>query len=171
MLPPRRGRREFGCSMSVISDSCTWNTREELVRLREHVVDHVILNDTMENVATDEAKVTIDSAGSTLDECPFFGLIMRSLWVGVVNVCDSNCGRLDLSSNNRERLRLTDPVVHPEVRQTVCQHDGPASDAFGGEVKRTHSDSKSEVAQGDERGLRRREDVSCRIQMTLLVSR
>ena len=102
--------------------------------LREHVVDHVIFNDTVKDVATDEAKVAIDSASSTLDESPFFGLVMRSLWVGVVKVCDSNCSRLDSSSDNRERLKLTDPVVHPEIRQTVCQQDGPASDAFGGEV-------------------------------------
>lgn len=61
--------------------------------LREHVVDNVVLNDAVENVTADEAKVTVHGGGSTLDKSPLVGLVVRGLWVGVVKVGDGNCGK------------------------------------------------------------------------------
>jgi hypothetical protein len=61
-----------------------------MMNLREHVVHNVVLDDAMEHVAADEAKVTVDGGGSALDESPILGLVMRGLLVGVVKIGDSN---------------------------------------------------------------------------------
>lgn len=56
------------------------------------MVDDVSVDDAMEEVAADEAKVTIDSGEGALDEGPALGLEVRHLGVGVVEVGDGNCG-------------------------------------------------------------------------------
>lgn len=118
----------------------------------EHVVDDVVLNDTVEDVATNEAKVAVDCGSSALDESPVVGLVVRRLLVCVVKVGDGD-----------------DPVVHPEVRQTVCQESGRCADAPRGEINRAHGQDESNVAQRDEWCLGRSENGGSRVQMTLLV--
>jgi hypothetical protein len=58
--------------------------------VREHVMNNVVLNDAMEDVAANEAKFTIDGRSGTLDESPVVGLVVRSILVGVVKVSDRN---------------------------------------------------------------------------------
>lgn len=60
------------------------------VNLREHVVHNVVLDDAMEHVAADEAKITVDGGRSALDESPVLRLVMRCLLVGVVKIGDGN---------------------------------------------------------------------------------
>ena len=66
---------------------------------------------------------------------------------------------------------LTDPVVHPEVRKTICEKNGRGSNAAGPDIESSHGEDESDIAQGDKRSLRRGEYVGSRIQMTLLVAR
>ena len=54
-------------------------------------MNHVILNDTVEDVATDEAEVTINGGSCALDESPVLGFVVRGLGVSVVKVSDGNC--------------------------------------------------------------------------------
>lgn len=118
----------------------------------EHVVDDVVLNDTVEDVATDEAKVAVNSGSSALDEGPVLSLVVRCVLVCVVKVGDSD-----------------NPVVHPKVRETVCQESGRCADAPRGKVDGAHGEDKSNVAQGDKWRLRRSEYGRSRVQMALLV--
>lgn len=62
--------------------------------LREHVVDDVVLNDAVKDVAADEAEFTVDGRGSALDESPVLGLVVRRLRVGVMEVCDGDYSKL-----------------------------------------------------------------------------
>lgn len=66
---------------------------------------------------------------------------------------------------------LTDPVVHPQVRQSVCQQNSPASHALRSQVQRTHGNEKTKVAQRNERCFRRSEDMGSGVQVALLVRR
>jgi hypothetical protein len=58
--------------------------------VREEVVDHVVLNDAVEEVAADEAKLAVDGGQSSLDKGPVLGIIVRHIDVGVVQVGDGN---------------------------------------------------------------------------------
>lgn len=59
--------------------------------LREHVVNNVVLDNAVEDVATNEAKLAVDGGSSALNESPFLGLVVRGLRVSVVEVRDGNC--------------------------------------------------------------------------------
>lgn len=54
------------------------------------MVDNVELNDAVEQVTANEAKLSVDGSKSTLDEGPALGLVMVHLQVGVVQVSDGN---------------------------------------------------------------------------------
>lgn len=54
------------------------------------MMDDVVLNDAVEKMAPDEAKVAIDSSQRTLDKCPVLGLEMRNVNVSMVKVSDGN---------------------------------------------------------------------------------
>lgn len=56
------------------------------------VVQDVGLNDTVKQVAADEAKLAIDRGSGTSDEVPFLGSIVRKRGVGVLKECNGNCG-------------------------------------------------------------------------------
>lgn len=58
--------------------------------LREHVVNNVVLNNAVEDVAADPAKLTIDSRHSALDERPVLGLVVSGILMRVVQVGDSD---------------------------------------------------------------------------------
>lgn len=55
------------------------------------VVQHVGLDDTVEDVAADEAEVTVDSGGSTAGKVPYLGLVVGEGWVGVLEESDGHC--------------------------------------------------------------------------------
>ena len=65
---------------------------------------------------------------------------------------------------------LTDPVVHPEIRQAICQKNRGSSNARGPEIQGGKSENKPQVAQCNKRCLGWRENVGSRIQMGLLVA-
>ncbi len=54
--------------------------------LREEMVDNVCLNDAVEQVSANEAKVAINGRESTLDEGPILGIKMREIGMRVMEV-------------------------------------------------------------------------------------
>lgn len=59
--------------------------------LREDVVNHVEINDTVEDLATDEAEWPINGGQSSVQESPSISLVVVAVWVSVVKVSDSHC--------------------------------------------------------------------------------
>lgn len=57
---------------------------------REEVVDNVLLNDTVEQVLANEAKLTVNSSESALDVGPALVGVVRNLGVVVVEVGDGD---------------------------------------------------------------------------------
>jgi hypothetical protein len=53
-------------------------------------VNNVVLNDAVEDVATDEAKLAINGGKSALSVGPIVCLVVRSFRVGVVEVSNGN---------------------------------------------------------------------------------
>lgn len=51
----------------------------------------MVLDDTVEDVAADEAELSIDGGSSALDKSPFLGFVVRGLRVSVVEISDGNC--------------------------------------------------------------------------------
>lgn len=72
------------------------------------MVDNVELNDTVEQLTTNEAKIPVDSGQSTLLEGPGALLKVLSIAMVVVKVSDGNCSLLVTSSieNIVERIIL-----------------------------------------------------------------
>ena len=58
--------------------------------LREEVVNNVVLNNAVEQVAADKAKLAVNSRQSALDKGPVLGVVVRHLHVSVVQVSDGN---------------------------------------------------------------------------------
>jgi hypothetical protein len=56
--------------------------------LREDVVHDVVLDDAVENVTPDEAKLAVDCRHCALLVCPGAFLVVRRFRVRVVQVCD-----------------------------------------------------------------------------------
>lgn len=54
------------------------------------VVQDVGLDDTVEEVAADEAKLTVDGRGGATDEVPLIGSVVREGGVGVLEESDGN---------------------------------------------------------------------------------
>jgi hypothetical protein len=54
-------------------------------------MDDVVVNDVVEQMATDKAAVTVDRGQGALHKGPAVGLEMRDIRVRVVQVRDSNC--------------------------------------------------------------------------------
>ena len=76
------------------SVSCLGGTpRTKQKYSREYVVNNVIFDDTMEEMATDEAEISINSRQSTLLVGPGFVLVVWNLGMRVVEICDCNCKR------------------------------------------------------------------------------
>ena len=61
------------------------------------VVQNVGLNDTVEDVTTNEAKVTVDGGGGATSKVPHLGLIVRERGVGVLQESDGNCRSQNVS--------------------------------------------------------------------------
>ena len=58
--------------------------------LREKMVDDVGLDDAVEEISADEAKVAIDGGERTLDVGPVLGIEVGEIGVGVVEIGDGN---------------------------------------------------------------------------------
>lgn len=56
-------------------------------------MDDVVLDDAVEDVATDETEIAVDGGSRSLDESPVLGLVVRCLRVSVVEISDGNCNR------------------------------------------------------------------------------
>jgi hypothetical protein len=57
---------------------------------RENVVNNVVLDNTMEDVATDKAEFTINGGKSALGISPVLSLVVRGFRVGVMKVSNGN---------------------------------------------------------------------------------
>jgi hypothetical protein len=103
------------------------------IDLRKDVVDDVVLNNAVEDVAADEAKFTVNSRECTFGVSPRVCLVVGSLGVGVVKVSDRNCYtvRFGCILLCRDELKLTNPVVHPEVRTAGMCSIHPATLTLG----------------------------------------
>lgn len=55
------------------------------------VVEDMCFDDTVEQVATDETELTIDSSSGSADKVPFFGSVVGERWVGMLEEGDGNC--------------------------------------------------------------------------------
>jgi hypothetical protein len=54
------------------------------------VVHDVVLDDSVEDVASDEAELAVNGGERALGVGPFLGFVVRSVGVGVVEVCDGD---------------------------------------------------------------------------------
>lgn len=74
------------------SVSCLGGTRRTKKQKysREYVMNNVIFDDTMEEMATDEAEISINSRQSTLLVGPGFVLVVWNLRMRMVEICDCN---------------------------------------------------------------------------------
>lgn len=66
------------------------------------VVQHVGLDDTVEDVAADKAEVAVNGGGSTAGEVPHFGLVVREGRVGVLEEGNGDCEEY-VSKMDREK--------------------------------------------------------------------
>lgn len=55
------------------------------------VVENVSFDDAVEYMAADEAKVAVNGCCGATGKVPYFGLVMREGWVGVLQISDGNC--------------------------------------------------------------------------------
>lgn len=114
------------------------------------VVKHVGLDDSVEDVAADEAEFTINGGSGAASEGPGFGGVVRDGGIGVLEVGDGHCNKSE-RAHQRENCRIhTEPVVHPEVWNKVPdEHVGPAISVA--KVVEDGSGSKeTQVAEQDE---------------------
>lgn len=57
-----------------------------MANIREKVVNNVVLNDAVEQVATNEAEFSVHSCEGALDKGPVLSLVVGDLHVSVVEV-------------------------------------------------------------------------------------
>ena len=69
-------------------------------------MNDVVLDDAVEDVAADEAKITGDGGRSALDESPVLRLVMRCLLVGVVKIGDGNYNNQFSGSNFCQMIHI-----------------------------------------------------------------
>jgi len=69
----------------------------------------------------------------------------------------------------RKISELTDPVVHPQVREAVEQESVETAERLGDLVQDGEGDEDADVGEGYEGLLAGGEDVGCGVQMALLV--
>lgn len=58
--------------------------------LREQMVNNVVLDDAMEEMASNKAKVSVHCCKGSLDKCPVLCIKMRHVGVSMVQVGDSD---------------------------------------------------------------------------------
>ena len=105
------------------------------------MVDNVLVNDAVEEVLANKAKVTVDGSESSLDKGPAVGLKVVDIGVGVVEVGDGD-----------------EPVMNPHVGGDVQEKDSPPAKHAGGEVDGIAHNGQAEIGQSNEDGLAGTED-------------
>ena len=100
------------------------------------VVQDVSLDDAVEDVAADETKVTVDGGSSATGEVPDLGLVVRKSGVGVLQEGDGN-----------------QPVVHPQVRDTVPDEQVEPAELGADGVQEGTSEEETQVTQGNQLGV------------------
>lgn len=105
------------------------------------MVNDVGVDDAVEEVTADEAKVAVDGGEGTLDEGPVLGVEVGNVGVGVVEVGDGD-----------------QPVVDPEVGLAVHQEHHLPADHGRGEVEAVADNGETDVGDEDVDGLAGAED-------------
>ena len=80
-------------------------------------------HNAVHEVPADEAELAIDGGGCSAGEVPGIGFIMRKSRIGVLKECDPYYNGVSQVRSTRWRLRLTQPVVDPAVRNDVSDHE------------------------------------------------
>ena len=62
------------------------------------MMNNVVLDDAVEEMASSEAKVSVHGGQSALDEGPGLGIVVGDLHVGVVQIGDGNCSAARLAN-------------------------------------------------------------------------
>lgn len=123
------------------------------------VVQNVGLDDAVEDVTADEAEVAINSGSGAAGEVPHFGLVVREGGVGVLEVGDGDCGGVLVKMGNaigRVLLflrRLTEPVVHPQVGETVPDEEVQPAELGADQVQSSASQEETQVTESNELGV------------------
>ena len=115
------------------------------------VVEDVGLDDTVEEMSTDEAHLAIDGSSGTTDKVPLLASVVGKGRVGVLEEGDGNyCIQSVYENSCWNAGKLTEPVVDPEVGNKVP--DKHVGEAIGlAEVGKTDgSDGNTNVAQDNE---------------------
>lgn len=100
------------------------------------VVQNVSLDDTVEDVAADETKVTVDGGSSATGKVPDLGLVVRQSGVGVLQEGDGN-----------------QPVVHPQVRDAVPDQQVEPAELGADGVQEGASEEETQITQGNQLGV------------------
>lgn len=119
------------------------------------VMQDVGLDDAVEELTSDEAKFTVDGCGRTTSVGPGSGCVVWERWIGVLQECNRHlrscqpkipCSCLHIS-------KLTQPVVHPEVRSQVPHEKVRESIRLADPEKNRSGDQKTQVAEEDQLGI------------------
>ena len=107
------------------------------------------LDDAVEQVPADEAKLVVNGGGGAADEIPFLLGVVGQGGISVLQVRDGNWVSLVsifVRFELLEKLLLTEPVVDPEIGKEVPnEHVGPAKRLA--EINQPRDgDSKAQIA-------------------------
>lgn len=116
----------------------------------EHVVNDVVFDDAVEDVAANESEFAVDGRKSTLLESPCTLVIVRSVGVSVVKICDHH-----------------DPVVHPEVWNAIQQESVEVADLLGDLIQDEGNEKDADVGEKDEGLLASGENIGGGVEMAL----
>lgn len=100
---------------------------------RDEVVSNVGLDDSVEDVTADETELTVDGGGGSAGVGPGLWVIVWESWVGVLEVGDGD-----------------EPMVDPEVWETVENHNVPPAPLLDSKVQAVGSDGNTEVRVKDQ---------------------
>lgn len=100
------------------------------------VVEDVGLNDTVEELTSDETELAVDGGSGANGEVPYLRLIMRKSWVGVLQIGDGN-----------------EPVVDPEVRDTIPDEEVEPSIVLTNIVQAGGGEEETDITQYDQLGV------------------
>ena len=102
------------------------------------------LNDAVHEEGPDKSQFTIDSCSCSALEVPGAVLVMRKGRVGVLKVSNGNCSRLALLAL-WSRKRLTEPVVHPKIRDEVPYGQIPPAKVRTKPIQECSSTGKADI--------------------------
>jgi hypothetical protein len=123
------------------------------------VVQHVGLDDSVEDVAADEAEVAVNGGSSAAGEVPHLRLVVRKGRVGVLEEGNSDCNGILLATGIRKNwcslclVKLTEPVVHPQVRETVPDQQIQPAEVSADVVQGRAGEKETQVTQDNQLGV------------------